>query len=323
MRHRVVVIVGLIQMLLFTNLHAEDTATKTDVYIPPSDKDIPEGKLGDTIRYGKELLANFPYYLGPKGKIGHYGGNGLACQSCHLKAGTVPYGLNYFTAHARYPQYRGREGKILTLSQRINNCIERPLNGTKMPLDSKEMVAMVTYMQWLGKNTPVGGHVEGDTLKKIEIPNRPADPQQGKVVYEKHCAVCHQKDGSGVIKDDGIAYQFPPVWGFTSYQPGSSMHRVVKAAQWIKYNMPYGVTWENPLLSDEEAYDVAAYINDDTIHQRPGYESNTTEYPYPEDKPIDYHKEPFADPFPQIQHKFGPYQPIYEYRKEHGQFLGY
>jgi len=39
------------------------------------------------------------------------------------------------------------------------------------------------------------------------------------------------------------------------------MHRVLTAAQFIKGNMPLGTTADEPLLSDEEAYDVAGYIN--------------------------------------------------------------
>jgi len=285
------------------------------LFSPPDEQTIPAGKTGDLIRYGKELVTNFPYYLGPKGKVGHFGGNGLGCNNCHLDSGRRPYGLNYFSVHARYPQYRGREGKFLTLSQRVNNCIERPLNGKKMPLDSKEMLAIVSYMKWLGTGVPTGAHVPGDELKEITLPNRAADLNNGKVVYENYCASCHGKNGEGQIKPDGIAYTYPPLWGYMSYQPGSSMHRVIKAAQFIKYNMPLGVTWENPILTDEQAIDVAAYINDD--HRKRPKPNLTKEYPYIEDRPVSYHMGPYPDPFSQEEHKFGDYNPIIQWRKEH------
>jgi thiosulfate dehydrogenase len=192
-----------------------------------------------------------------------------------------------------------------------------------MPLQSDEMIAMVTYIKWMGEGIPTGGRVKGDTLKDIKIPIKAADSIRGKIVYDKYCMVCHQKDGQGVMKDDAIAYKYPPVWGFASYQPGSSMHRIIKAAKFIKNNMPLGVTYKSPVLTDEEAIDVAAYINDDRIHKRPKYEFVVVEYPHIEDKPIDYHKPPYADKFSQEQHKFGPFQPIYDWRKENGQYLGY
>ena len=293
------------------------------IFSPPDTSTIPDNATGEMIRYGRELLVNFPYYLGPKGTVGTYGGNGLGCQNCHLEAGTRPYGLNYFSAHARYPQYRAREGKILTLADRVNNCIERPLNGRPLPLDSKEMVAIVTYMQWLGKNVPVGGSVEGDRLKEIALLDRPADPIKGRVVYEKHCMRCHGDDGQGVLKEDGIAYIYPPLWGKLSYQPGSSMHRLIKAAQFIKYNMPNDIArWDKPVLTDEEAFDVAAYVNDDKLHERP-QPNLETEYPVLKEKPIDYYWPPFADAFTPEQHKYGPFKPIMEWRKKNGHPTGY
>lgn len=299
------------------------TKAADSLFVPPDTSTIPKNATGDMIRYGRELLVNFPYYLGPKGKVGKYGGNGLGCQNCHLEAGTRPYGLNYFSAHARYPQYRAREGKILTLAERVNNCIERPLNGRPMPLDSKEMVAIVTYMQWLGKNVPVGGNVPGDKLKEIALLDRPADPIKGRVVYEKHCMRCHGDDGQGVLKEDGIAYVYPPLWGKLSYQPGSSMHRLIKSAQFIKYNMPQDLArWDKPVLTDEEAFDVAAYVNDDKLHERP-QPNLDTEYPVLKEKPVDYYWPPYVDGFAPEQHKYGPFKPIMDWRKKNNHPTGY
>lgn len=295
----------------------------TALFVPPDTSTIPDNATGDMIRYGRELLVNFPYYLGPKGSVGSFGGNGLGCQNCHLEAGTRPFGLNYFSAHARYPQYRAREGKILTLGDRINNCIERPLNGRSMPLDSKEMIAMLAYMQWLGKGVPVGERVHGDNLKAIALLDRPADPVKGRAVYDKHCMRCHGDDGQGVPKEDGIAYVYPPLWGPMSYQPGSSMHRLIKSAQFIKYNMPNDIArWDAPLLTDEEAMDVAAYVNDDKLHTRP-QPDRTSEYPIHKEKPLDYFFPPYADPFSADQHKYGPFKPIFAWRSKNGHPTGY
>lgn len=300
-----------------------DSAERPAPYVAPDTSTIPHDKTGDMIRYGRELLVNFPYYLGPKGSVGKFGGNGLGCQNCHLDAGTRPYGLNYFSAHARYPQYRAREGRILSLADRVNNCIERPLNGRPMPVDSREMVAILAYMKWLAKGVPTDGHVEGDALREITLLDRPADPARGKIIYEQHCLRCHGEDGGGILKEDKLAYVYPPLWGKMSYQPGSSMHRLIKSAQFIKYNMPFDlVRWDKPLLTDEEAMDVAAYVNDDHLHERPWTELDD-DYPFEEEKPLDYCDPPYADPFPPAQHKYGPFKPIFQWRKEHRQPTGY
>ncbi len=299
-----------------------------DVYAPPDTSIIPNDRTGEMIRYGRELLVNFPYYLGPNGTVGKYGGNALGCQNCHLDAGTRPYGLSYFSAHARYPQYRAREGKILTLADRVNSCVERPLNGRPLPLDSKEMIAIVTYMKWLGTGVPINGSVKGDKLKEIALLDRPADPRKGQVIYKIHCVRCHGEDGQGKLKEDKLAYEYPPLWGTSSYQPGTSMHRVIKAAQFIKYNMPFdSARWYKPVLTDEEALDVAAFVNNDeandhSIHARP-YREMVADYPAIEEKPVDFWKGPYADPFSKEQHKYGPFKPIIEWRKKKGQPTGY
>jgi thiosulfate dehydrogenase len=95
------------------------------------------------------------------------------------------------------------------------------------------------------------------------------------------------------------------------------MHRVIKMAQWLKGNMPYGkATPDSPFLSDHEALDLAAFINDDVIHKRPFVQS--IDYPYPDEKAIDYDRAPFMDRFSVMQHKFGPYPPIIAFWKKNG-----
>jgi thiosulfate dehydrogenase len=95
------------------------------------------------------------------------------------------------------------------------------------------------------------------------------------------------------------------------------MHRVLKSARFIKANMPHKLAmWNNPVLTDEQAIDVAAFINNDKIHKRPGKKGiNTADYPVYKMKPIDYDLGPYEDTFSQVQHKFGPYKPIIKYHE--------
>jgi len=41
-------------------------------------------------KYGRELIENTSYYLGPKGIVTQIT-NGMNCQNCHLNGGTVPW----------------------------------------------------------------------------------------------------------------------------------------------------------------------------------------------------------------------------------------
>jgi thiosulfate dehydrogenase len=247
----------------------------------------------------------------------------MNCTNCHLDAGTKPYAFNYFSTHARYPQYRARENKILSLADRVNNCIERPHNGKHMPLNSKEMIAIISYMKWLGEKVPVNAHVPGDGPVKIDFPSRAADPVKGEVVYKRECLVCHGADGEGKMRTDNICYEYPPLWGDKSYQSGSSVHRLIKMAPFVYANMPHKIaSYDNPKLTIEEAFDVVAFINNDTIHNRPKPVTKTDYINLPH-KPIDYDKGPYMDPFSETQHKYGPYQEIIDYYKKMGKKANY
>jgi thiosulfate dehydrogenase len=85
------------------------------------------------------------------------------------------------------------------------------------------------------------------------------------------------------------------------------MHRVIKAATFIRANMPLGVTYDSPVLTPEEAYDVAAYIN---VQARPEKSHLERDYPDRTRKPVDAPFPPYADSFTLEQHKFGPWKEI-------------
>ena len=95
------------------------------------------------------------------------------------------------------------------------------------------------------------------------------------------------------------------------------MHRVIKAARFIKYNMPNLVArYDQPALSDQESLDVAAFINDGSIHPRPKPKFHN--YPNTRTKPLDYFKGPYVDSFSEDQHAFGPWKAIKEYYVSNG-----
>jgi thiosulfate dehydrogenase len=74
----------------------------------------------------------------------------------------------------------------------------------------------------------------------------------------------------------------------------------------IKARMPLG----EADLTDDEAFDVAAYINS---HPRPEMANLEADYPDRTTKKIDSPYPPYADPFPHEQHRLGPFAPIREY----------
>ncbi len=99
----------------------------------------------------------------------------------------------------------------------------------------------------------------------------------------------------------------PPLWGPGSFNTGAGMHRLLMTAAFIKGNMPLGTPWDRPVLTDEQAYDVAAYINS---HERPKLAEHGQGLARPFQEAEDCPYPPYSDGFTQEQHQFGPYGPM-------------
>lgn len=189
------------------------------------------------------------------------------------------------------------------------------MNGKKLDKETREMKAMVAYMDWLGEGMPKDIMDDYKGYTTIEIPNESVGLEYGKEIYNKEYMVYHQEDGHGVKKADfSLGYEFPPLWGDNSYNDGAGMHRVLTAAGFIKANMPFEeASRDNPKLSDKEAYHVARYIN-----SKPRLAKSNKENDFPDVKlkPVSTPYGPWADDFSPEQHKFGPFPPIIAYYKE-------
>ena len=173
------------------------------------------------------------------------------------------------------------------------------------------MKAMVAYMQWLGTGIPKGESPKGKGLVDLPLLDRAADPVLGKAVYDRQCASCHGSDGQGLVIP-GSPRSYPPLWGAGSYNQAAGLFRLSRFASYVKANMPFGATYENPQLSDEEAWDVAAYVDS---RDRPKHPFLDLDWPDISKKPFDHPFGPYADPFSEEQHKYGPFGPIKDFQK--------
>lgn len=265
-----------------------------------------------TAGYGQHLLRETAAFMGP----GHenpqmrYTGSHLACASCHLETGTKPGTLSLLQTASRYPRISGRDGGMGDLRDRINGCMVRSMNGRALPRDSVEMIAIEAYINHLGDRYSAMSESRRAPTEQAAFaePDRAADPDAGRVVYTQRCEVCHGANGEGLLAsgDPSDGYLFPALWGPDSYNDGAGMHRVLTAARFVKARMPFG----QADLTDDQAYDVAAYINS---HSRPEMSGLERDYPDLTTKPVDSPYPPYADPFPQERHKYGPFREIREW----------
>lgn len=284
---------------------------KSDYWQAPVVDEMPAGEDRDLVLYGKDLIAHTAKYLGPNGSVARIS-NGMNCQNCHLDAGTRVFGNNYGAVASTYPKFRARSGEIEDIYKRVNDCFERSLNGSPLDTLSREMQAIKAYISYLGTNVKKDEKAKGSGLKEMAYLDRPADPIKGKQIYIEKCQLCHQQDGQGTLAADGIEYIYPPLWGKHAYNDAAGLYRISNFAKYVKYNMPWGVTHESPQLTDEEAWDVAAFVN---TQSRP-HKSVPKDWPDIAKKPIDHPFGPFADGFDEKQHKYGPYKPIIAAREK-------
>ncbi|MDQ3194003.1 MAG: c-type cytochrome [Bacteroidota bacterium] len=280
----------------------------------PDVTSITDNEEGKMIKLGRNIFVETYKYIGPdvKDSSMRFAGNNMDCQNCHWNAGTQQNVLGLVGVYSRYPEMDERLNRVISLKERINQCITRSMNGKPAPDNSKELNAIDAYLKWLSTYIPKGKTVEGNRLPKIPVLNRAADTAAGRIVFLNNCASCHALDGAGSLSNPGnidvsadslTGFDVPPVFGVQSYNDGAGMYRLLTAAAFIFSKMPLS----SATLSIEKAYDVAAFVNSQSHPHKDGVEKD---YPDIKFKPLDFSFPPFDDTFSQSQHKFGPFQPM-------------
>lgn len=209
----------------------------------PDESTIPDDEYGAAVRRDLQLANHTDKEL-PNNV-----GNQLNCTSCHLGNGSEAYAAPWNNMPSVYPIYRSRAGRVDTIQEHINGCFERSMNGKALVLDSDDMNAMVSYMNWLSQDMPFGVSPEGRGFVKV---NKELEPnsETGKKLFAEKCSVCHGADGEGQYNADGT-YLYPAVAGDKSFNDGAGMARTYTAAAFIKGKMPFG---QGNTLSDSGRY---------------------------------------------------------------------
>lgn len=278
---------------------------KPKVWLAPDIATLGKDKAADRIRYGLELIERTSHYLGPQGTVMQIS-NGMNCQNCHLQGGTKPFGNNYGSVASLYPKFRARSGGLESIEKRVNDCLERSLNGKPLDSLSTEMLAIVAYIQWLGKDVPKGEKAAGSGLVEIKWLDRPADSTKGKKLYLQKCQICHGRRGEGQRITANGKFIYPPLGGENSFNTGAGLFRISNLSKYILANMPNGSTYDSPILTEEEAWDIAGYV---VSLPRP-VKKFAKDWPKIELKPVDHPFGPYTDGFSETQHKYGPFPEI-------------
>lgn len=182
----------------------------------------------------------------------------INCTNCHFASGNtlggINKGLSLVGVAQKFPIKRP-DGTPYTLPDRINSCFQKSLNGKFVPYDSETMKAVLAYLSWISTGAQdIAAPAPWLGLKKLSsdyVPN----VAKGKIGYATYCAMCHGANGEGQQRKEDLSY--PALWGDYSYNDIAGLHQIDKFATFVYYNMPYG----DPFLTLEEAYDIAAFVN--------------------------------------------------------------
>lgn len=71
---------------------------------------------------------------------GTLGGNTVSCDQCHPNASN--------THPETYPKFQKQIGRVVTLFEMLNWCIQNPLEGKPLAADDPKMVALQAYIAY-------------------------------------------------------------------------------------------------------------------------------------------------------------------------------
>jgi thiosulfate dehydrogenase len=308
---------------------------------------------------GKDLVDNTYRHLGARSGVlaangKPYVGNKLACSNCHMDHATRPNAAPLVVAAKKYAPpgiFSARENVNRDTTVRVNGCFERSLAGEALPPGSPYMADILAYLDFLATGLQPGytwQQVPGQEFPKVTQLTRAADPTRGATIYKDRCESCHQRDGSGVWRDDEQRYRYPALWGSGSFALQAGMGRLATAVTLVYANMPYDkVDALDPRtrMSEADAWDVTAYLLSksrpfDPRHitqdwQGIGPDGVPNWFKRAADASYDYTMPRVsaggvptdnpADPpmFPRSQHIYGPFKPIQDALRSARTWWGY
>jgi len=109
-------------------------------------------KLMEAVAYGDKLWHTGE---GVGGKHKKLSTNGLGCANCHPDAAA--------TQPQSWPKYQTNLGKVGTMRDMFNWCIQVVQQGQGYALDSKEMIAMEAYATYMNRGAPLNPGMNAQT----------------------------------------------------------------------------------------------------------------------------------------------------------------
>ena len=131
-------------------------------WISPDITSVADDPFGRFVKYGHTLFTDTANEIGPgvSDPTRRFAGNNLACQNCHLQAGRQPYAMPLTGVWGQFPQYRAREGAVVTRLYGAQHKWSRP--APRKPRDEGILCLYAVAIDRYSRRCETGGsrHVE-------------------------------------------------------------------------------------------------------------------------------------------------------------------
>ena len=194
-----------------------------------------------------------------------YVGNGLNCVNCHLDDGRRP-------TRPRCGRVR-RISAVPRVNQQVNTftlmleyCFRYSMNGTDAACRRARRHRASSAMRsgW-PRAHPLARSSRVAAIAPCRSPHKPLDVDAATGVFASHCPMCHGANGAGLKAGD--TWVFPAAMGNALLQRGRrACTRSPSPRRSSRRRCPIE---QGKTLTDQQAWDVAAYINSKPRPRRP------------------------------------------------------
>jgi cytochrome c len=224
------------------------------------EKGWPTGPAAKHVIKGCNLVVNTGAHL--RGPIARAWPTHLTCQSCHRSAGNLENAASLAHAAVVLPHMLTSMNQPVRFDRRVLMCLERSMNTFDLGLDAQEITDINLYANWLAQkeNLPIGVIPKGRGIQPLhDSQSRGQSFLAGEQVYKTYCIGCHGFAGTGGTFELNGAFP-PPIAGPDSFNATASTADSARMAGFVLANMPPGATLQNPVLTEQQALDVSAYL---------------------------------------------------------------
>ncbi len=243
---------------------------------------VPKGDIAPYIVKGCNIFTQTNKYR-PAG-YSLFWDTRMNCTSCHLNGGTKEYAAHMADAAVNYPMVYSSQNIVYTNRMRIARCYAHSINEVLYGSNSEFYKLIGLYIAWIGEKNqlPVGTVRASRGVHNIRgTAAQHASNMAGQKAYVEKCQQCHGPAGYGTDKYDNDPFLHPPpITGSDSFVRTATMSYPERFASFIQNNMPPGSTHEHPQITEQEALDIAEFIQAQTRPSSPSTNNLSVFYNY-------------------------------------------